>query len=208
MMTKRNIRNQLAPARGRVAKRLSVSGASSRVKLPAADAGFQVWGEAAHALMLEYREAWHRNHQNPGDCEFQKQLAIAEDLVDLAYSLAYPPRFWETMPALLAGKSVDLEPFISYLEADPYCFRSGYIKSKTLRGLKRASMSPAQRLRLQYVVLCVDDKGFRREFRDYCRLARFIYTPGFIADLESRLNSFDPNRALRAKWVIDACLKP
>ena len=112
---------------------------------------------------------------------------------------------WEEIKNLQAGKTANLEKYLAFLEADPYFFRSGYVKSDVIRGLKRVALTYEQKGRLQSVVLRVVDKGFRREFRDYCRLARHVQTEDWLHEIETRLSSQDPNHALRAQWVLAAC---
>ncbi len=111
------------------------------------------------------------------------------------------------MADLRAGRTTNLEKYLAFLEADPHFFRSGYAKSEVIRGLKRLPLTQTQQRRLQNVVLHVVDKGFRREFRDYCRLARYVQSADWLQELETRLSSRDPNQALRARWVLDACRK-
>ena len=57
---------------------------------------------------------------------------------------------------------------MSFLEADPWFYRTGYIKSKLIRYIKRPMLTPEYIKRLQRVVLAVVDKRDDRDFRAYC----------------------------------------
>lgn len=123
----------------------------------------------------------------------------------LALSLLYPPEFWSGYGDLLAGKSNQVDLYIEFLEGDPFCFRTGYVKAELLLGLKRITLIQNQQERLRNVILMVIEKGDRREFRSYCRLARKIQTPEWLAELEERLLSQESGVARRAGWVLAAC---
>ena len=170
-------------------------------------ADFIAWGQAAVRADTERRIAWESFHQKERDTKLHRQWQDACALFQYTLDHAYPADFWEGFATLLAGTSDNLEPYLAFLEADLYFFRSGYAKTKIIRGLKRLPLTSAQKSCLQNVVLRVVDKGFRREFRDYCRLARYIQSPDWLKEVETRLASDDPDIAVRAKWVLEACRK-
>ena len=45
----------------------------------------------------------------------------------------YPDEFWEARERLRVGDAREADYFIEFLEADPICFRSGYIKAEDLQ---------------------------------------------------------------------------
>jgi hypothetical protein len=85
-----------------------------------------------------------------------------------AMALLYPKEFWDGLERLRTGDRTAIEPAITFLEVDPWCFRSGYAKETILRFLKRADLSDEQAGRLRTVNLNAVDIGDRREFRGYC----------------------------------------
>jgi hypothetical protein len=164
-----------------------------------------VWGRAAERAKLEFDAAWKSYRSDLGDERLRRNAEVARQLMGYTLERAYPPGFWEGMPDLYASKTENLEAYIAFLEADLHFYRSGYAKSEAIRGVKRVPLTPAQQRRLQDVVLRVVDKGFRREFRDYCRLAKHVQSADWLIEVEARLSAHDPNQVLRAQWVLDAC---
>jgi hypothetical protein len=175
--------------------------------LPHDSGDFAAWGRAADRADAEFALALKRHRRDIGD----EKLVLAVDNARLLmwYTLerAYPAGFWEGLADLHSGKANNLEIYIAFLEADCHFHRSGYAKAEAIRGLKRVSLTSAQKLRLQEVVLRVVDKGFRREFRAYCHLARHIQSPDWLEEVRRRLLSTEPGQVLRARWVMEACLQ-
>jgi hypothetical protein len=175
--------------------------------LPHHTSDFEAWGVAAERARDEFYAAWRRSTNIAGDESLRQAADEAQNLWSYTLERAFPPGFWEGMAAMLAGSTENVEIYIAFLEADPRFFRSGYVKSDVMRGVKRLQLTAQQQHRLQDVVLRAVDKGLRARFQDYCRLARYVQSPGFLELLEARTSSADPNLARRAKWVQDACLK-
>ena len=121
-----------------------------------------------------------------------------------ALEAAYPPSFWDDYQCLTRGEANGAESAIRFLEADPYFFRSGYVKEKLIRHIKRPMLSPTFVTRLQAVVVAVVEKRDGREFRDYCRLACKVDAPALRERLTRRLAHDDPNVRRRARWVLEA----
>jgi hypothetical protein len=97
-----------------------------------------------------------------------------------------------------------VELAVQFLEANPWFFRSGYIKEGFIRVLKRIPLSEDQQSRLRRALLAMVDQGAGREFRQYCTLARAVRTTDFRADLEARLESTDQRVSQRARWMLEA----
>jgi hypothetical protein len=125
-----------------------------------------------------------------------------------AMALLYPKEFWDGIERLRRGDAAAIEPAITFLEVDPWCFRSGYAKETILRFLKRADLSVEQSARLRAVILAAVDVGDRREFRGHSKLARHVVDDGLRMALLERLRSSDPGRARRALWILDALREP
>jgi hypothetical protein len=118
--------------------------------------------------------------------------------------LAFPGGLTRQKELLRQKDAEAIEGAIKFLEADPWFYRSGYIKEEFIRFLKRASLTDEQKVRLQKVLLVKVDSETRREFRAYCRLARVIETQEFCQELETRVHSSDEGVALRAQWMLAA----
>lgn len=125
-----------------------------------------------------------------------------------AMALLYPKEFWDGLERLRTGDPTAIDPAITFLEVDPWRFRSGYAKETILRYLKRADLGDEQTARLRAVILNAVDVGDRREFRGYCKLARHIVDDGLRVALLERLRSSNPGQARRALWVLDALREP
>lgn len=80
-----------------------------------------------------------------------------------------------------------IEAAIVYLEVDPWCFRSGYLKERILRDLSRARLGESDKVRVRAALVAALLKGprARPEFSAMRRLARHVRSPEFEAALES-----------------------
>jgi hypothetical protein len=97
----------------------------------------------------------------------------------------------ERWDELVVGLQLDdpeaIEGALRYLEADPWEFRSGYLKGRLLHHLAGRELDEHQRLRLRPVLLHYCDVGPRWEFPKACRLARRVPIPGLRNELVERL---------------------
>lgn len=92
-----------------------------------------------------------------------------------------------------------VEFMITFLEVDPWFFRSGYLKETMIRRLKRAPLTDVDKARLRTVCLDAVLRRPHREFKHYCRLARAVQTPDFAGNLERILEmSEDGSQRYRA----------
>ncbi len=123
---------------------------------------------------------------------------------DLAIRRAYPPGFREAFDALRSGDLSGLEMAIAFLEADPFFFRSGYVKADLIALISRQPLTETQMSRLRQVVIAIVDRRDGREFRRYCHLARHVDDPELRRDLDARYRSEDANVRRRAAWVLAA----
>lgn len=155
-----------------------------------------------HRLVIE--AAWKRDEGREAMDRWDEAARKFHEAARLLYS----EDFEASLERLRAGDPIAVEPAITFLEADPWCFRSGYAKETILRFLPRATLMEGQVARLRVVVLHAVDVGDRREFRGYSRLARHVVDDAFRTELLSRLRSADPGRARRALWVLEALDEP
>lgn len=164
--------------------------------------------EAGRAVKVAFRPMWDaRVDRNDTKQPLVAAWQNAVETWRTAIDRAYPPGFWDALEAVRRGERSGLEAMIEFLEADPWFFRSGYIKAIVLSAIKRFAFEPDEAERLRRVVLDVVDRRDGREFRDYCRLARRIATPEFRSELEGRAAwtpLSDPAVARRARWVLAA----
>lgn len=100
--------------------------------------------------------------------------------------LAFPGGGLERQLLLLKQHDADaIDYAIEYLEENPYFFRSGYIKQEIAHILKQTPLTKQQKDRLCSVFIdAITSKVRRREFREYCRLARVIADRPFIEKIE------------------------
>jgi hypothetical protein len=158
--------------------------------------------EAARRAVDAAFRAVGRRHDlaDPATAVWQAAIARSEAAVDAAYL----PDFEAIYGRLCERNSAALEGAIEFLEADPWFFRSGYMKAKVVRLLKRLPLNPDQVDRLRAVVVSVVDGRDRCEFRDYCRLARCVDGPELQQLLERRLAHADEGVRRRAGWDLQA----
>ena len=161
----------------------------------------------AHQL---YNESFQLGKVYPMAADLAKANSQAHRLWFEALDRAYPAGFWENYQRLRAGDPAGLEIAISFLEADPWFFGTGYVKTKLMRFIKPSMLTPEDTQRLQQVVLAVVDKRDERDFREYCRFARKVDAPELWEQLSQRLTSRNPDTSpnfdvrRRARWVLEA----
>jgi hypothetical protein len=120
---------------------------------------------------------------------------------ELLAGLSGPVRY--AIEAVRNGDPSGVETLVRFLEADVYCFRSGYLKVDVINALVRASLTDEAADRLRKVVLDVVDGPDRREFRAYVRLAWKVETPALLAALDERAKSPTRRVARYGKWILD-----
>jgi hypothetical protein len=111
----------------------------------------------------------------------------------------------EAIDAVKAKQSPEgIETLVRFLEADIYCFRSGYVTVDAIQVLKRARLSGQLSARLRRVVLTAVDGHDRRELRAFGRLAAAVADDRLREELEARLISPEPRIARHARWMLEA----
>lgn len=93
----------------------------------------------------------------------------------------------EFLTALRRGDHEAIREAMTFLEADPYCFRSGYIKKKLCSALKNAPLLPEEKAKLRQIILEILLVQRPVSFRDFVSLGCRLYTPEFhtqVADLK------------------------
>lgn len=160
---------------------------------------------AAEAARLAIRPAFRdvRDRNDLADSGTKAWLA-AVSRFRASIDAAYPHEFWDDYDRLRRNDWSGLESAIRFLEADPFFFRSGYVKARLLRLVKRAPLDKAQTKRLRAVCLAAVDGRDRREFRFYCRLAMRLDDSILRVSLQERLGRPDEGVRRRAGWMRDA----
>ena len=125
-----------------------------------------------------------------------------------AVELMYPDEFWRQVDRLRQGDGTAIDSALAFLEADPWCFRSGYVKETLLRLLTRHSLSDDHAMRVARILLNGVDVGDRREFWFQCRLARHVASPALRRALFERLHGSDRGVARRALWMLTTIRRP
>lgn len=171
------------------------------------DFDYEERASLARSAQALVHEAAAISRRHPRDPAAQEIHGSAAAIFRSAIERAYPPGFWDDYRRLKGGHPEAPEAVVRFLEADPWFFRSGYIKADLIRFLRRLEFPQDLATRLRRVVLAVVDRGDRREFRRYCRLARSVDAPDLREGLALRLGHDDPAVRRRARWVLDALEK-
>ena len=117
--------------------------------------------------------------KNSDDPDFFRSCYRYEIEVFKQYEPFYAYESKEFLQEIAHSDRTAIEKAIVFLDADPYCFRSGFIKKKLCSALKKASLTREDRARLRNIVM----KSLLRQrpvsFADIASLGCHLYTPGF-----------------------------
>jgi hypothetical protein len=165
----------------------------------------RAWQAEAARKELHVVSAWRRTAAGkPSDKELRERVTQFHD----QWAAAFPPEFWDDFERLRRGDAIAVDPAIEFLDADPWFFRSGYIKEELLDMLKRAPLTRVQMDRLRTLILRIVRTRYGRELRQFCRLARRLDDLKFRTELQAlaAFNPLDPEHhvARRARWVLAA----
>jgi hypothetical protein len=116
--------------------------------------------------------------------------------------LAFPGGLAKRIRELAHHDVEAVEDAICFLEVDPWFFRSGYIKERILRYLKRCRLTENQCERIMHCLLRSVEGGSRRVFFSYARIAGFHANAGIAEAVQIRLGSADPEIRRRASHVL------
>ena len=90
------------------------------------------------------------------------------------------------LASLSAGEPDAKECAMTFLELDPYYFRSGYMKGKLLIRLKHLELGTSEKERLRKIVVdAIASPMPKCEFKYYARLLKNIGTPDFRRRIEA-----------------------
>lgn len=144
------------------------------------------------------REAFAQNDTSTvARAEWQTAARRFHDAVDT---------FYEDVEKAIAQAKQDrpeaVDYLITFLEADPWCFRSGYVKGRMYEVLRRARLENEAIARVSEALLRAVDAGYRREFRSACRLAQVVAGSDLMDALRQRLHARDGHLRRRALWML------
>jgi hypothetical protein len=117
----------------------------------------------------------------------------------------HTPQFEAALEMLQLGDPSGAEYAIAYLEADPWYFRSGYLKARITRWLRQVKLDEPQQERLRQVIVEGIQRGSRYEQVEYRKLGRRLDTEAFRAELRKLAGSKDAGTARRASLALKAC---
>lgn len=118
---------------------------------------------------------------------------------------ALPPDSDSLIAEVKTGDQEAIEAAIAWLRLDPFCLRSGYLKSRLMRALAQQTLTPNQITTIQATLLETLPRGRRAEFRDACRLARTTDSHSFRKQLRTLIELGDPDTQQRATWMLEGC---
>jgi hypothetical protein len=107
----------------------------------------------------------------------------------------------DALERLRQGDRSAMETLLNFLEADPFCHRSGYAKAKIINSLTTRDLDSPARQRLRTVLFAVIEQPTRREFRRYIRLARYLDDRQLRSDLAAVAASGRAPAARHATWI-------
>jgi hypothetical protein len=108
-------------------------------------------------------------------------------------------KHWE---AFLSGAPEEIESAITFLEVDPWFFRSGYLKQIVWGRIKRASLTVAQQDRLEAVALAYLKKRVHLEFWYMVRFVRACGTDSFWHQVAAIARTDQSDVGNKAGWLL------
>lgn len=154
-------------------------------------------------MLVQKNELIHKTFKNRDKNRHAWENAC-KDFHDSYDALAFPDGLAKELELLKTGNLHAISSAIIYLEADPYFHRSGYIKQKLVRLLKKSPLTHDQKEQLREVIIKAIHENGRREFVEYCRLARVIQNELLIKRIQDIAHSaHDEFIIARAKQLLD-----
>ncbi len=108
---------------------------------------------------------------------------------------------------LRRGETRCVEPMLTFLEADPYTYGSGYAKESAWRSLARVELSASQKRRLMQVALHYVAVRSSREFFPMCRFVNRIADASFVEDVTRLAETSTDHRQRQRASLLAAYLK-
>jgi hypothetical protein len=120
----------------------------------------------------------------------------------------YPEDLNNRVAAVASGEPEAVEWALTFLEVDPWCFHSGYLKVRLLRRIANIDRGAAAASRLRALIVQVGlTPRSRNEFKAYLRLARRMDSPDLQDALIAARDSDGP-RSEAATALLRALVGP
>lgn len=163
---------------------------------------FETNAAKLRALHDAIHETW--LHRNADEMSHKAWKLACHDFHTSFDSLAFPGGLGRAMSLLIKNNPDIIEQVVCFLEADPFFFRSGYLKADMIKHLRSSPLNEDQRKRLQKVILARIYEKARREFRWYCHLAKAVTDSEFERQITELVAESTPELISRqARWVLD-----
>jgi hypothetical protein len=107
-----------------------------------------------------------------------------------------------TLSRVRANDPDALEAAVNFLLADPYHFRSGYLKEYLWCWLQRCELSRSARSRLEHAALSYLDRQISREFWSMCKFMAGHGGSTFWTDVTARAHAAGSPQAFRAVLLL------
>ena len=147
--------------------------------------------EGKHSRKIRDRKGWTDWHEACERCRNSYD------------DLAFPGGLERAMALLKKKDNCIIELSVQFLEADPWFYRSGYLKEDIIRVLRQVPLSMDQRMRLQKVIVArIQSPNTPREFRWYCRLAPYVSDSNFETYVATFAGQSDSIQSWHARWVV------
>jgi hypothetical protein len=119
------------------------------------------------------------------------------------YTELFFPGGTEAWNCFLRGESVYIENALAFLEADPWCFRSGYQKQIIWNRFKRLLLSEKELERLERIARSYLPKKVRWEFWHMAKFVRLRASAEFWQEMEQLATSAERSpSAIKANWLM------
>lgn len=118
-----------------------------------------------------------------GSEEADRVWALAAEMLGEATRAFYAP-FSGLGRAIRAGDGDAVDSAIQFLEADPWCIRSGYVKAELMSALANAPLGDDEKRRLQGVVLNRVKRRQPRLLRPTGRLAANVWDVDLAREID------------------------
>lgn len=138
-----------------------------------------------------------RSLSNKERTEWSNACALFHSNYDLLF---YPGGEWR-WAAFLARDSSEVETAITFLEVDPFFFRSGYMKQVMWNRLKSAELTRSQSARLEEVAIQYVRRRVRREFWHMARFVRLRASENFWRRIDGLRASNELSVRTKAEWL-------
>jgi hypothetical protein len=116
----------------------------------------------------------------------------------------YPEDLNDRVAAVAAGELQAVDWALDFLEVDPWCFHSGYLKVRLLRKVANLDLGDASAPRLRALIVAIGlTNRSRKELKAYMRLARRVDSPELHDALRAARDS-DGARSERATVILRA----